>query len=482
LEITCLPIEVCMDPLRILLLDDEPATLGFFMERFRREGDCVECCPDPAELARFLSETVPDVLVLCTEWAEDPLGLLERLKREWEDLPVILVSRNHAVPCVVEAMKKGARDYFTKPLEESGIDKAVLQAAKESRLLRKVNQVQKLYERHGRCEGIIGVSYPMQRIYRMIESVAAGDATVLISGESGVGKELVAQAIHRRSVRSKHPFVEVNCASIPRDLLESELFGYERGAFTGATRKHAGCCEAARQGTLFLDEICEMGSQLQAKLLRFLQEKTFRPLGSDRAVEADTRVVCATNRNPLAEVGAGRFREDLYYRISVIPIEVPPLRERTEDISILAMKFLEEFSPKYDKYFYDFSAGAMEMLTAYPWPGNVRELRNTVEQIVALNMGSQVIERFLPDRIRTGVPSPKVIYLNPGTSATEGTRKIVRLHEMEKTAILQAVRECQGNIREAARRLGLGQATLYRKIKKYDSEVADILPVREGGN
>jgi len=472
-----------MDPLNILLLDDDSETLGYFMERFRREEDKVDCCPDPADMARYLSRSVPDVLILCDEWSQDAMALLELLKQEWEDLPVILVSGAPSVPRAVEAMKKGARDFFVRPLENSGIDKVVLQAAKESRLLRKVNQVQKLYERQGQCEGIVGVSYPMQRIYRMIESVAASDATVLITGESGVGKELVAQAIHQKSARSEHPFVEVNCASIPRDLLESELFGHEKGAFTGATRKHTGCCEAARRGTLFLDEICEMGAELQAKLLRFLQEKTFRPLGSDRAVEVDTRVLCATNRDPMLEVQAGRFREDLYYRISVIPLEVPPLRERIEDIPILAMKFLEEFSPRYDKYFFDFSAGAMELLTAYPWPGNVRELKNTVEQIVALNMGSQVIERFLPERIRKGATSPKVVYLNPEVPSVDGPRKIVQLQELEKHAILQAVKACQGNIREAARRLGLGQATLYRKIKKYDNQTAvDALTAEQGRN
>jgi len=461
-----------MDSLNILLLDDDPETLSLFLERFRRENDRVDCCPDPADTARYLARSIPDVIILCEEWSQDAMALLELLKHEWEDLPVILVGAAPAIPRVVEAIKKGAWDYVAKPLGGSGIDKAVLQAARESRLLRKVNQVQKLYERQGQCEGIIGVSYPMQRIYRTIESVAAGDATVLISGESGVGKELVAQAIHRKSVRCKHPFVEVNCASIPKDLLESELFGHERGAFTGATRKHLGCCETARRGTLFLDEVCEMGAELQAKLLRFLQEKRFRPLGSERVVEVDTRVLCATNRDPLAEVQAGRLREDLYYRISVIPVEVPPLRERTEDIPLLAMKFLEEFSPRYDKYFFDFSVGAMEKLMGYPWPGNVRELKNTVEQIVALNTGSQVIERFLPSRIRKEAPSPKVIYLNPAeTPVGEVPRRIVQLHELEKHAILQAVKACQGNVREAARRLGLGPATLYRKIKKYDHEL-----------
>jgi len=314
----------------------------------------------------------------------------------------------------------------------------------------------------------VGRSESLRAICSLAERVAVSDAKVLITGESGVGKELVSKAIHRRGPRHKHPFVAVNCASIPRELLESELFGYERGAFTGANRRHLGCCETANRGTLFLDEICETGFDLQAKLLRFLQERSFRPLGSDRVVEVDTRVICATNRDPQVEVKAGRFREDLFYRISVIPIEVPPLRERKEDISILAMKFLEEFSSKYKKYFYDFSAEAMERIVEYAWPGNVRELRNTVEQIVALNMGSQVIERFLPEKMRKDRVGGAVKDPAPESDPGDGNRRIVRMQELEKHAILQALKVCHGNIGEAARRLGLGQATLYRKIKKYE--------------
>lgn len=458
-----------MEPLKILLLDEDPETLAFLRERFRRKEDQIEVCPSPGVLVQFFQKGLPDVVVLATDWAEDCMATLEILKREWEDLPVIFVSPNGSVTQVVEAMKKGARDYFLKPLRDSGVERALLQAVKESKLLRKVNQIQEAYERRGQFEGLIGVSYPMQRIYRMIDSVARGDATILISGESGVGKELVAQAIHRRSTRRKNPFVAVNCGSIPKDLLESELFGHEKGAFTGADRRHLGCCETAHEGGLFLDEICEMAPDLQVKLLRFLQERSFRRLGSDRQITVDTRVICATNRDPLTEVKEGRLREDLYYRISVIPIDVAPLRERKEDIPILAMKFLEEFSAKYDKYFYDFSVEAMERILEYPWPGNVRELKNTVEQVVALNMGSQVVERFLPEKFRQARSAPlaaaRQVQAEPETG--DAVRRVLRIHELEKQAILHALKVCHGNIGEAARKLGLGQATLYRKVKKY---------------
>ena len=456
-----------MEPLKLLLLDNDPVTLDLLQDQFRRKNDEIHVCEQPSALVQFFGKDLPDVVILAREWSENSLETLDLLKREWEDIPVIFLSQNGSVPDVVQVMKKGARDYFLKPLGETGIEQSILHAAKDSKLLRKVNQLQEVHERRGQFDGLIGVSYTMQRIYRMIESVARGDATVMITGESGVGKELVAQAVHRRSPRRKNPFVAVNCANIPASLLESELFGHERGAFTGADRRRIGCCEAAHTGTLFLDEICEMCPELQVKLLRFLEERNFRPLGGNRVVDVDSRVICATNRDPLVEIREGRLREDLYYRIAVIPMEVPTLRERKDDIPILAMKFLEDFSAKYEKYFYDFSAEAMERLIEYGWPGNVRELKNTIEQIVALNTGSQVLPRFLPDRLHNATPRPKVQYIDSEDDGGNGVRKVLRLHELEKQAILQALKICHGNIGEASRKLGLGQATLYRKIKKY---------------
>ncbi len=457
-----------MEPLKLLLLDNDPVTLALLQDQFRRKNDEILVCGQPSALGQFFGKDLPDVVILAREWSENSLETLDLLKKEWEDLPVIFLSRNGSVPDVVQVMKKGARDYFLKPLEETGIEKSILQAAKDSKLLRRVNQLQELHERRGQFDGLVGVSYTMQRVYRMIESVARGDATVMITGESGVGKELVAQSVHRRSLRRKNPFVAVNCANIPANLLESELFGHERGAFTGADRRRIGCCEAAHTGTLFLDEICEMCPELQVKLLRFLEERNFRPLGGNRVVDVDSRVICATNRDPLVEIREGRLREDLYYRIAVIPLEVPPLRDRKDDVPILAMKFLEEFSGKYEKYFYDFSADAMERLIEYGWPGNVRELKNTIEQVVALNTGSQVLPRFLPDRLQNATPWPNVQYMDSEDDGGNGVRKILRLHELEKQAILQALKVCHGNIGEASRKLGLGQATLYRKIKKYE--------------
>ncbi len=457
-----------MEGLAILVLDHDPETLAFLMQRFRRANDSIFTCSTSEELSAYLRQRVPDVVVLSSTWTLHPLEVLEEMKRSYGELPVIMVSNNGGVPEAVEAMKRGARDYLVKPLDQSGLEKAVLQAAREYHLLKRVNRLQTAYHTRGQFEELVGISPAMQQIYKTIEHIAYGDATVLITGESGVGKELAARAIHRRSLRRDKPFVAINCANIPKDLLENELFGHDKGAFTGAATRQTGRCHEAHHGTLFLDEICEIDYDLQAKLLRFLQEKTFRPLGSSHLVEVDIRVICATNRNPLQEIQKGRLREDLYYRIAVIPLEIPPLRHRKEDIPILAMKFLGEFSARYDKYFYDFSPEAMERLIAYPWPGNVRELRNTIEQVVALSTGAQVFERFLPESIRTYTPTPrKGMVHHLAQKEPPHIQEIIPLRELERHTILRAIEMCRGNMREAAQRLGLGQATLYRKAKKY---------------
>jgi transcriptional regulator with PAS, ATPase and Fis domain len=280
---------------------------------------------------------------------------------------------------------------------------------------------------------------------------------------------LVAQAIHDVSPRAKKRFVAINCAAIPKDLLESELFGHERGAFTGATTRYRGCCEQADGGTLFLDEICEMDINLQSKLLRFLQERSFRRLGAKEDITVDARVIAATNRDPLDAVKAGLFREDLYYRLNVIPVEIPPLKERKEDIPLLANHFLEKFSSKYGKYFYDFSAEAMGAMLSYDWPGNVREIENMIERIVVLFAGSQVTENMVPRHLLEGngsEPGDPESAREEDAYGEDGV--ILPMQEVEKRAIQRALSICRGNVSQASRRLQIGQATLYRKIKKYN--------------
>jgi DNA-binding NtrC family response regulator len=302
----------------------------------------------------------------------------------------------------------------------------------------------------------------------------------MITGESGTGKELVAHAIHTRSPRRDGAFVTVNCAAIPKDLLESELFGHEKGAFTGADTQHIGSCERSDGGTLFLDEICEMDMGLQSKMLRFLQNHIFTRVGGNENIEVDSRVIAATNKDPLEEVEKGKLRDDLYYRLNVVPIHLPPLRERPEDIPVLAQHFLASMSEKYDKYFWDFAPDAVPLLLIYPWPGNVRELRNTIERIVVLATSDRVTPDLFPDRIRKAASKGKLPQLAidealqciqkalqaPAAEPT-ATDDGIPFAEVEKRAILGAISKCNGDISKAARKLGLSRATLYRKLDKY---------------
>jgi DNA-binding NtrC family response regulator len=327
---------------------------------------------------------------------------------------------------------------------------------------------------------MVGVSPALQTIFTIVRHVANTDVSVFVSGESGTGKELVALAIHEFSPRHEGPFVPVNCAAIPKDLLESELFGHEKGAFTGAENRRIGSCERAHKGTLFLDEICEMNVGLQSKLLRFLQEHTFTRVGGTELLEVDTRVIAATNRDPLEEVRKGRLRDDLYYRLNVVPIYISPLRDRPEDIPVLAQHFLELAGEKYNKYFVDFSPEALRMMLSYGWPGNVRELQNAIERIVVLTTADRVTPELFPEHIRAAAEGVKVPPLSveeamryvhealsrtvpPAVESEEG----LPFEEIEKRAILDAIRRCNGDISKASRQLALSRATVYRKLSRY---------------
>ena len=305
----------------------------------------------------------------------------------------------------------------------------------------------------------------MQEIFQTIQLVAKTGATVLILGESGTGKELVARAVHYHSTRVGRKFIDINCGAIPRELLENELFGHERGAFTGAERRYLGCCERADGGTLFLDEISEMDPVLQVKLLRFLQERSFMRIGGNESIKVDVRIIAATNKNLEKLVQEGKFREDLFYRLNVVPILMPPLRDRSEDIPLLAKHFLENFSHKNEKIFIDFSAEALQALMAYEWPGNVRELENAIERVVVLNNDTKVKLPHLPDFMQTVDQSAKRPAV-PAVLKKEGGG-VVPLEVMERYLIEEALRQCTGNVAEAARKLQIGQATMYRKIKQY---------------
>jgi two-component system response regulator HydG len=410
------------------------------------------------------------VLMLSDEDASGVEQLIDRLRVFDDNLPVVVVARSTSLEYAIGAMKAGAYDYLTLPIDGEKLRHSVRNATQLYSLTKRVYLLESQMGWRGGLDNIIGHSAPMQEIFQMITMVAKSNATVLITGESGTGKELVARAVHNHSVRRNKTFLDINCGAIPRELLENELFGHERGAYTGADRRYTGSCERADGGTLFLDEISEMDPLLQVKLLRFLQERSFTRVGGNESIKVDVRIITATNRDIAREVEEGRFREDLLYRLNVVPIHIPPLRERKEDIPLLAKHFLDKYSSKNEKIFLDFAPQSIDALMAYDWPGNVRELENIVERVVVLNNDSRVKVAHLPKHIQLQgksssqgqAPGP----IEPSMAPLDGGR-IIPLELVEKYAIESALRRCLGNVGEAARKLKIGQATLYRKIKHY---------------
>jgi DNA-binding NtrC family response regulator len=388
----------------------------------------------------------------------DGLELLRRFKQTYGDTEVIVVTGHGSVPKAVEAMKGGAHSFVEKPIEPDTL-LAMLERAIERRDLVGENLLlkQKL-EGQFRFGNIIGKSKKMHEVLELVESVAGSDANILIQGENGTGKELIANALHYNCRRAKGPFIKINCAAIPKDLIESELFGYKKGAFTGATMDKEGLFEMAEGGSLLLDEIGEMPPYLQTKLLRVLQEREYRPIGSDRIVHVDFRLICATNIDLDSALRDGRLREDLYFRINTITLRVPPLRERTEDIPLLCDYFLDKFRQRYSKNVKTLAPSVYHLLIRNRWPGNVRELENAVERAVLVAKGSEIAVTDLPESIR-----------EESTTATDFVIPPHRtLAEIEKMAILQTLQRTNWNKQEAAQILGLYRPTLYSKMKKHE--------------
>jgi DNA-binding NtrC family response regulator len=386
-----------------------------------------------------------------------------------------LITAYGTIETAGEAMKRGAMDFLPKPVDIDRLNSIIVNAVRQYELKREVKTLRRQIEPPKEFQGMAGQSAQVLEIYDTIERVAPTSATVMITGESGTGKELVARAIHALSGRSRKPFVAINCAAISRDLLESELFGHERGSFTGAEARHQGCFERADGGTLFLDEICEMDMALQAKLLRVIQERMFYRVGGSKPIEVDVRLVAATNQNPTEAVAAGRFREDLYYRLNVVPVPLPSLRDRAEDIGQIAGKFLHEFSEQNKRSFHGFELEALGAMERYRWGGNVRELRNVIEQIVVLNDGERVSLAMLPEAIQSVAPAPaqeaSAASDRPASSLASpvvATPASIRpFWQVERDTIQRALDLCRGNVQDVARRLSLSPATLYRKIEKY---------------
>ena len=355
---------------------------------------------------------------------------------------------------------------MTKPLDEGHLVASIAKARDHATL---VQRVRRLEDTPDSFEGIVGASAAMQTVFRIIDNVAPTDVTVMVRGESGTGKELVARAVHQRSQRRDGPFVALNMAALPESLVESTLFGHEKGAFTDAKSRATGACEEAAGGTLFLDEICEMPIALQAKVLRFLQEGVFRRIGGSKDIFSDARIVSATNKNPLEEVREGRFREDLYYRLNVVPVELPALRERGDDVQVISERALKALNARHNSNFERIEPAALQLLRRYDWPGNVRELLHVFERIVVLNEGSTITAAMLPAEVsglatRTPEVDPTADARLPEATSEDS---IVPLDELERRAIEHALRVFDGSVPKASRALRVSQATIYRKLKAY---------------
>ena len=433
---------------RILIVDDEKDTREFMARALSDKYEVLTAAD--AELAMKQLDADRSIRLLLSDVrmpGEDGITLMKAAKAMNPGLAVILLTAFGSIDQAVAAMKDGADDFITKPVDLDQLELRVEKALKAHKLESEVKHLKaQLDEKYG-MNGIVGSSPAMQKVFRMIRQAAPTDATVLIQGPSGTGKELVARAIHNLSNRSKGPFVAVEFAAISPNLLESEMFGHEKGAFTGAVSRRIGRFEAANHGTIFLDEISEMPLELQVKLLRVLQEREFQRVGSNETVKCDIRIVAATNRDLAAYVKEGKFREDLYYRLNVIDMRLPALKERTGDVPLLVNRYLREFGGK------SVSPDAMRLLESYQWPGNVRELRNAVEKMCVLSSSGEIGVDDVPDEMKRDVTM---------TLSVSGT-----LGETEKAKILAVLEEVGGNRTKAAERLGISRRTIYRKLEEY---------------
>jgi len=447
---------------KILVVDDEEAMREVLEMRLQDWGFEVRLAADGKAAEQVVQGYDPDIVISDVVMPEvSGLDLLRALKADHPERPVILVTAQGSIDLAVEAMKQGAQDFITKPLDYAKL-RAILQATEgEMDLRRKSQRLQSQLEQDGGFGSFVGRSKAMREVYHLIESLSSTDASVIITGESGTGKELAARTIHQMSGRAAGPFIAINAAAIPENLMESEILGHEKGAFTGAAGIRAGCFEQANRGTLFLDEIAEMPLSLQPKLLRVIEDRKVRRLGGSSEFQVDVRVIAATNQNPWAAVENGRMREDLYYRLNVFTIALPLLRDRKGDIPLLCQYFVREFNRKHNTRVEGMREEALELLKQYPWPGNVRELRNVMERAIILARGSWIEKQHLPAYILApqAGSAPRIV-LPAGVTAAEA----------EKELILSTLRSAGNNKAEAARQLGLDVKTIRNKLKAYGIE------------
>jgi DNA-binding NtrC family response regulator len=448
-------------PYTVLVVDDEPSMREVLRLRLAQWNFRVVTADSRQEASRVAAEEEPDIVV-CDVVLPDGSGLdlLPALRTDAFPRPVVMITAHGSIDAAVEAVKRGAMDFLTKPLDYQKFRAVLAQAVQDVEQYRSVRRLEDKLSRKPGLGPIIGTTRPMRDLYRLIKVLAGSSASALITGESGTGKELVARAIHDLGPRAEEPFIAVNAAAIPEGLMESELFGHEKGAFTGAVSSRPGCFEQADKGTLFLDEIAEMPASLQPKFLRTLENGRVRRLGSSREAAFDVRLLAATNRVPEEAVEEGLLRADLYYRLNVFTLVLPPLRDRVDDIPLLAQHFVSHFNAKHGAAVEGLREEVLDLLEAYPWPGNVRELRNVLERAVILADSGWIEVVHLPSYVRNQEDGGRGLRLPPGLTMAEAERRL----------IVKTLEEAGGNKAEAARRLGLDVKTIRNKLKTYGED------------
>ncbi|MBT3309713.1 MAG: sigma-54-dependent Fis family transcriptional regulator [Gammaproteobacteria bacterium] len=463
-----------MENPQVLLVEDTESLAEIYKEYLREEPIQLLHTSTGAEAKELIQTHSPLLIILDLKLPDmDGQEILQWIQHQQLPTEVVVITAHSSVDIAVDVMRDGAIDFLQKPFDGSRFRTTVRNALEQSQLKHWVDELQNTFDRH-HYHGFIGGSLPMQAVYRIIDAAAPSSATIFITGESGTGKEVCAEAIHKQGPRAKQPFIPLNCGAIPKDLMESEIFGQIKGAFTGALTERKGAATLADGGTLFLDEIGEMDLDLQTKLLRFVQAGTFQKVGSSKVETVDVRFICATNRNPLDEVAAGRFREDLFYRLHVVPLHLPPLHDRGDDILQIASHFLGCYAEEENKSFRSFSPEVEVILRSYSWPGNVRQLQNVIRNIMVLHNGDTVTISHLPPPLDTSLSEQELTRMIPVTapSADQASPQAVAVQPLavvEREAIEQAIALCNDNIPKAAALLEVSPSTIYRKKQAWES-------------
>ncbi|MFC2102841.1 sigma-54-dependent transcriptional regulator [Bacteroidota bacterium] len=451
----------------IFIVDDEQAIsklLSFWVKD--KWGYDIEVFSNSEAMLKRLSGKPDLVLLDIMLPGLDGVETLKRVKQIDENLPVIMLSAQGSIEVAVESLRYGAYDYFPKPIDQQRLELAIKNAIRNYDLTREIQNLKENVQREFSFDNIITADSKMQDVFRLVTKVLNNDITVLIYGESGTGKELIAKAIHYNGERKDKPFIVVNCASIPRELLESELFGHEKGSFTGAHQRKLGKFELADGGTIFLDEVGELEMLLQAKLLRVIQQREFERVGGTELIKTNVRIMSATNRDLKHAVENKEFREDLYYRLNSFPIYIPPLRQRKGDILVLTEHFVFELNSKLGKLVKGFTKRALKLIYEYDWPGNIREMENTIERCIIISENEVIDVEDLPPHLRTAERMSSVEYAGPLFT----DESIIPFERLKEESIRHALKVTKGNIVEAAKRLQLGRATIYRLMEKYSIE------------